>query len=445
MEDNAISVHGLSKRYSLGQNKRPHGAKGMLYSLSELFGRVPQEDDPSTIWALKDVSFEVKKGDRLGFVGKNGAGKSTLLKILSRVTYPTAGEACIRGRVTSLLEVGTGFLNQLTGRQNIYLNASFHGLSKKEINQRIPDIIEFSELERFIETPVKYYSSGMRARLAFSVAAHLDPDILLLDEVLAVGDMAFAQKCLQRVEQLTMGERTILFVSHSMGAIRRFCTRCIWLDCGQVVMDGSADKVTDAFTSASMTLRAHQKWVTEIADVGKPDNHKGNEDNAVAGLPEPPHARLVSASVLSHDGRLVETVCVSDEINLEVIYDIMFDGVYVLPAYRLYNQEGLLIFTITHHEVQTNIRKRAKGRYRSIATIPNHLLAIGRHTVSIGLNTPSVGPLIRHDVVEKALTFYVHETPFGESSALGPYVSVKGAVRPLCCWFDEKMQTNISD
>lgn len=435
MEDYAISVHGLSKRYSLGQKNRHHGAKGMLQGLSELFGRVPQ-DDHSTIWALKDVSFEVKKGERLGFVGKNGAGKSTLLKILSRVAYPTAGEARIRGRVTSLLEVGTGFLNHLTGRQNIYLNASFHGLSKKETDQRIPDIVEFSELERFIDTPIKFYSSGMRARLAFSVAAHLDPDILLLDEVLSVGDMAFAQKCLQRVEDLTKGERTILFVSHSMDAVRRFCTRCIWLDCGQIVMDGPVNMVTDAFTSDSMTLRAHQRWVFEPMESAKQPLHL-SDVNTVAGLPEPPHARLVSASVLAPDGRQTATVCVTDEIRLEVIYDILYDHAYIVPAFRLYNEQGVLIFTVTHSEALPGIYRRDKGRYRSIATIPPNLMAVGKHTVSIGLNTPSSGKLIRHEVIEHGLTFYVHEAPLGDRSALGPYVSVKGTVRPLCRWVDE--------
>lgn len=437
MEDYAISVRGLSKRYAIGQKKPDHGVKGMLRSMRDLLGQPPEEDQ-STIWALKDVSFDVRKGDRLGFVGKNGAGKSTLLKILSRVAYPTDGEARIRGRVTSLLEVGTGFLNHLTGRQNIYLNASFHGLSKKETDARLPDIVEFSELERFLDTPIKFYSSGMRSRLAFSVAAHLDPDILLLDEVLSVGDMAFAQKCLQRVEELTQGDRTILFVSHSMDAVRRFCTRCIWLDCGHVVMEGTSKEVTDAFTSDSMTLRAHKKW--EHDEVATKHKSESSKVGFAAGLPDPPHARLVSASVLTSDGRQTATVNVCDEVNLEVVYDILYDGAHVLPAFRLYNEQDVLIFTITHHETYPDTFRRGRGRYKSIATIPNHLLAVGKHNVSIGLNTPSAGKLVRHDVIENALTFYVHEAPFGELSAAGPYMSIKGAVRPLCNWIDEEIE-----
>jgi lipopolysaccharide transport system ATP-binding protein len=440
MEDYAISVHGLSKRYSLGQKKRYHSAKGMFQGFSELFGRLPQ-DDSSTIWALKDVSFEVKKGERLGFVGKNGAGKSTLLKILSRVAYPTAGEARIRGRVTSLLEVGTGFLNHLTGRQNIYLNASFHGLSRKETDQRFPDIVEFSELERFIDTPIKFYSSGMRARLAFSVAAHLDPDILLLDEVLAVGDMAFAQKCLERVEELTKGERTILFVSHSMDSVRRFCTRCIWLDCGQIVMDGPADKVTDAFTSDSMNLRAHRQWASETPKIPDPTLLPG-EEKPSSDLPEPPHARLISASILTPDGRQTATVSVTDPISFELIYEIFVNGVYVLPDFKIYNVEGILAFNLVHAGTlkSPDIKRRKSGTYRSVAMLPSHLLNVGLYKISVSLTSPSSGKLVVHAEADNVLSFYVHEAPMGVVSALGPYRKVNGVVRPLVSWMDESVE-----
>jgi lipopolysaccharide transport system ATP-binding protein len=209
-------------------------------------------------------------------------------------------------------------------------------------------------------------------------------------------------------------------------------------------MDGPATQVTDAFASDSMTLRAHQKWGLEISEAGKPEQ-KENEDSRAAGLPEPPHARLVSASVLAQDGRQTATVCVSDEIDLEVIYDILYDGVYILPAFRLYNEQGALIFTIAHRETLPDTFRRNTGRYRSVATIPNHLMAVGRHNVSIGLNTPSSGKLIRHDVIENALTFYVHEAPLSEQSALGPYVTVKGAVRPLCRWSDEKIEEQLAE
>jgi lipopolysaccharide transport system ATP-binding protein len=437
MEDYAISVRGLTKRYALGQKNPNHGMKGMLRSMRDLLGQPPVEDE-STIWALKDVSFEVKKGERLGFVGKNGAGKSTLLKILSRVAYPTSGEARIRGRVTSLLEVGTGFLNHLTGRQNIYLNASFHGLSKKEIDARISDIVEFSELERFIDTPIKHYSSGMRARLAFSVAAHLDPDILLLDEVLSVGDMAFAQKCLQRVDELTQSDRTILFVSHSMEAVRRFCTRCIWLDCGHVVMDGNSKEVTDAFTSDSMNLSAHRHW--EAAPIAKKIEMEPLALESIASKsPEPPYASLVSASLLTPDGRRTATVSVNDDICFELIYDITENDVYVLPDFKISTSENILAFNLVHGGALRvpEIEKRKAGRYRSIARLPSHLLNVGLYKVSVSLTTPTSGKLISHVVADHVLTFYVHEAPLGTISALGPYRRVKGVVRPLVDWEDE--------
>lgn len=435
MEDYAISVRGLSKRYAIGQKKPNRGVKGMLRSMRDLLGQ-PPEDDQSTIWALKDVSFDVSKGDRLGFVGKNGAGKSTLLKILSRVAYPTDGEARIRGRVTSLLEVGTGFLNHLTGRQNIYLNASFHGLSKKETDARIPDIVEFSELERFLDTPIKFYSSGMRSRLAFSVAAHLDPDILLLDEVLSVGDMAFAQKCLRRVEELTQGDRTILFVSHSMDAVRRFCTRCIWLDCGHVVMEGTSKEVTDAFTSDSMTLRSHQRWVDEeITEVGQIDTLEiGRKD---IGLPDTPHARLISASVLAPDGRQTSTVCVSDEIRLEVIFEVLFKKANIVPYFRITTDKDILAFNAVYTNLNSPLSDCLALRYRAVAIIPSHLLNTGRYFVTVGLCTPSPGKIVRHNESQNALSFYVHEAPFGSVSALGPYKNVPGVIRPLLKWEDE--------
>ena len=202
-------------------------------------------------WALDDVSFDIQYGERVGIIGRNGAGKSTLVKILSRVVYPTRGEARLRGRLVSLLEVGTGFNGDLTGRENVYMNASIHGLSRSEINKRFDDIIEFSGVQSFLDTPVKRYSSGMQMRLAFAVAAHLDPDILILDEVLTVGDLDFQQKCLERVQLLVSEGRTLLFVSHSLEALTSFCDRCIWLDGGKIRADGPTEEILDEYREQS--------------------------------------------------------------------------------------------------------------------------------------------------------------------------------------------------
>jgi lipopolysaccharide transport system ATP-binding protein len=241
IEKPAISVQNLSKRYFINQVMPSKGRMrfGDLFNIparflkGEIFNQVHSEENE--LWALKDVSFEVVRGQRMGVIGKNGAGKTTLLKILSRLVYPTEGKAVIRGRTTALFGVGTGFKPKLTGRENIYHNAALHGLTKKEINDKFREIVDFSGLERFIETPVLYYSKGMYARLAFSVAAHLDPEILMLDEVLSGGDMAFQKKCLNKIEGIAESGRTILFVSHNMNAVISLCNSCIWIEDGRIL------------------------------------------------------------------------------------------------------------------------------------------------------------------------------------------------------------------
>ncbi|HYD72392.1 MAG TPA: ABC transporter ATP-binding protein, partial [Candidatus Binatia bacterium] len=242
----AIRVEGLGKRYLL------EGAKRALLSANV------REDQ--SFWALRGVSFTVQEGERVGIIGRNGAGKSTLLKILSRVVAPSEGRAEIRGRVASLLEVGTGFNPLLSGRENIYLNAALLGLSRKQVEERLDAIIAFAEIGRFIEEPVKNYSTGMRARLGFAVAAHIDPDVLMLDEVLSVGDAAFQAKCLQRVGEMMGANPTLLFVSHSFASVRQFCDRCIWIERGEVTMDGGVDEVVQAYTDQVMSLRPSVKW-----------------------------------------------------------------------------------------------------------------------------------------------------------------------------------------
>jgi lipopolysaccharide transport system ATP-binding protein len=240
----AIRVNNISKRYRIGGN--PAGYKTLRESINQSF-RLPwakskhQDREAMILWALKDVSFEVKKGEVLGVIGRNGAGKSTLLKILSRVTKPTMGEVRLRGRVGSLLEVGTGFHPELTGRENIFLNGSILGLKKVEIENKFDEIVTFAEIEKFLDTQVKFYSSGMYMRLAFSVAAHLEPEILIIDEVLAVGDAAFQKKCLGMMGDVANGGRTVLFVSHNMSAIGQLCNRAIVLEDGKVVLDSKAD------------------------------------------------------------------------------------------------------------------------------------------------------------------------------------------------------------
>jgi len=249
-----IQVEGLGKRYRIGERERYLVLRDLLANalrapvrLLRSVGSSAKNHQPQHIWALKDVSFGVNEGEVLGIIGRNGAGKTTLLKILARITRPTEGFAEVRGRMGSLLEVGTGFHPELTGRENVYLSGAILGMKKKEIERKFDEIVAFAEVERFIETPLKHYSSGMQVRLAFAVAAHLEPEILLIDEVLAVGDTAFQRKCLGKMKDVAHRGRTVLFVSHDLGAINKLCSRAIFLRGGQVRADGETGAVTDRY------------------------------------------------------------------------------------------------------------------------------------------------------------------------------------------------------
>lgn len=263
-DDVVISVENLSKRYLVGHNaptERYHSLRDTIVRHGRNFARktldmargrqIVQGDSVEEFWALKDVSFEVKQGEVLGIIGRNGAGKSTLLKILSRITEPTAGRVVLNGRVASLLEVGTGFHPELTGRENIFLNGAILGMNKVEIKRKFDEIVEFAGVEKFLDTPVKRYSSGMYVRLAFAVAAHLEPEILIVDEVLAVGDAEFQKKCIGKMQDVAGQGRTVMFVSHNMAAVRSLCGSCLWLDCGLIRESGSTADVLDHYLRSS--------------------------------------------------------------------------------------------------------------------------------------------------------------------------------------------------
>jgi lipopolysaccharide transport system ATP-binding protein len=243
---NCIQIEGLSKRYRIGILQYNLSLREQLVAFAKHPFNVARDKDES-IWALRNISFRANEGDIVGIVGRNGAGKSTLLKILARITHPTSGNVKVEGRVASLLEVGTGFHDELTGRENIYLNGSILGMRKREVDRHFDEIVAFSGVEQFIDTPIKRYSSGMRLRLGFAVAAHLDPDVLIVDEVLAVGDAAFQKKCIQAMEGLRKTGRTVLFVSHNLAAVEHLCSRGIWIDAGQIRMDGRAKEIIEAY------------------------------------------------------------------------------------------------------------------------------------------------------------------------------------------------------
>lgn len=290
MSGTVIQVQNVWKEYHLGVISH----RTLARDLQSWWAKVRGKDDPNTkiclpgihnsisadrFWAVKDVSFQVKQGEVIGIIGRNGAGKSTLLKILSRVTAPTRGEVRFKGRIASLLEVGTGFHPDLTGRENVFLNGAILGMTRDEIRSKFDEIVAFAEVEKFIDTPVKRYSSGMYVRLAFAVAAHLEPEILIIDEVLAVGDINFQNKCLKKMNDVATSNRTILFVSHNMSSIRRLCTRALWLDSGEIKMEGDASDVVAAyqnqvfsenfeqvewFTRSDREWPARETWVTAV-------------------------------------------------------------------------------------------------------------------------------------------------------------------------------------
>ena len=319
MSDFAIRSENLGKQYRIGSQlgKYPTLRDKLADALAAPLRRVGKllrgeatgaAGLDETIWALRDVSIEIGQGEVVGIIGRNGAGKSTLLKILSRITEPTVGFVDICGRVGSLLEVGTGFHNELTGRENVYLNGAILGMKREEIDRKFDEIVAFAEVEKFIDTPVKHYSSGMYLRLAFAVAAHLEPEILLVDEVLAVGDAAFQKKCLNKMEGVGQQGRTVLFVSHNMPAITRLCERAILLDEGRVIMDGLASQVVSTYLSSDLGTTAVREWPD-------PGQAPGNEV-----------ARLRAVRVRSEDGQVTDVVDIRQPVGIEMEYEVLKSG-----------------------------------------------------------------------------------------------------------------------
>lgn len=367
MTQTAIHVERLSKQYRLGQVVAAQPTLGeRLYdvagsALNRLRGKQAQETTKGdAFWALNDVSFEAEQGKVFGVIGRNGAGKSTLLKILSRITEPTSGEALMHGRVGSLLEVGTGFHPELTGRENVYLNAAILGMKRREVAAKFDDIVAFAELEKFIDTPVKRYSSGMYVRLAFAVAAHLEPEVLLIDEVLAVGDAGFQQRCLGRMSEIAQGGRTVLFVSHDMGAIARLCDKVMLLDGGQVELIGEPQQAIDRYLQLVSNWRSDPAGVfngslTEVMRFHELTINGVNNTQPRIVHPEQPIKLHVTGSV----DRLVP--------NFRTTFSIFRDGTRLL----------------TQHDTPVPTDMPA-GKFEAQTEIPAYLLRPGRYTVSIG-------------------------------------------------------------
>jgi len=329
---------------------------------SNVYGLKSSSDDTSELWALKDISFEVNQGEVLGIIGRNGAGKSTLLKILSRITEPTSGRAILRGRVASLLEVGTGFHPELTGRENIFLNGAILGMKKAEIARKFDEIVAFAEVERFIDTPVKRYSSGMYVRLAFAVAAHLEPEILIIDEVLAVGDAAFQRRCLGKMSEQAQSGKTVLFVSHNMAAVAQLCQHVIWVDAGKIKLRGHPDVVLSDYLSHESTLIAERRWLCE------------------RDAPGDEHVRLLAVRVLQ-ENQVADVVDINQSANIEIAFAAQRPVSNLVSGVNLYNLAGTCLTATCDWRPNA----LASGVYRKQVTIPPHTLAEGRVDVLVQL------------------------------------------------------------
>jgi lipopolysaccharide transport system ATP-binding protein len=411
---NAIEAHELSKSYRIGQMQAAYGT--LRDSLARIGSRGRTEPQKrEEIWALRDVSFRVREGEVLGVVGRNGAGKSTLLKILTRITTPTTGRAIIKGRVGSLLEVGTGFNPELTGRENVFLNGSILGMKRKEIQRKLPDIVEFSGIDRFIDTPVKRYSSGMYVRLAFSVAAHLEPEILLVDEVLAVGDAEFQQRCLGRMEDFSGTGRTVVFVSHNMQTINQLCDRAIWLDGGEIVEDGDPSDVVTHYLQGSHSSSSFISW---------PDDDTAPGDDL---------ARLLSVRSIDEDGNTVDAVDVREAIGIEMRYRVLRPGPSVFAKIRVRDRRTDVAFNAM--DTASHAQDSAEpGIYTSTAWIPANLLNEGTTTVDVAICTLRAPKLHQRAARYEAVLFTIFDPGDGDT-ARGRFTGqLSGVVRPRLEW-----------
>lgn len=442
MSDVAIKCDGLSKQYRIGEQERYKALRDVITDVASApFRHVRsaftrngkngstrsselETRNSDRFWALQDVSFEVNRGEVIGIIGRNGAGKSTLLKILSRITKPTKGHAKIHGRVGSLLEVGTGFHPELTGRENIYLNAAILGMRKAEVERKFDEIVSFAEVEKFIDTPVKRYSSGMYTRLAFAVAAHMDTDILVVDEVLAVGDGQFQKKCLGKMGEVAQTGRTVLFVSHNMVAVRTLCTRVILLNAGKIEGNGPPAAIVSSYLDSGRNNLAETSWTDESLA-------PGNE-----------LYRLRGVRVRRDDGEVTSTINRQQSFQVEIDYVSLVAGSRLGTTVVVYNDDGICIFSsISNREPKWHGISRPRGLFRSICRIPSNLLVEGKYFISTLVWGDNYNFASRQDSV---VQFEIHEDGESRGDYFGGW---SGVIHPALEWsadLIEEQETEVS-
>jgi lipopolysaccharide transport system ATP-binding protein len=426
-----IRVENVSKQYRIGAIRPPYQTlREALSQAIRLPFRRPQNRPQARngkIWALKDISFTIEPGEVVGIIGRNGAGKSTLLKILSRVTEPTIGRVQLYGRIGSLLEVGTGFHPELTGRENVFLNGAILGMTRIEIQRKFEEIVAFSEIEKFIDTPVKWYSTGMYLRLAFAVAAHFEPEILIIDEVLAVGDANFQEKCLNKMNDLRRGGRTILFVSHNMAAVSRLCKRVISLSEGMIVSDGP--------TAVDESKKPADSKVATVGSNNLAPRVKITSEKCWDTIDETPGddtVRLRAVRTRTEDGKIVDSVDIRRPVGIEMEFDVLESGHILVPNYHFRDENGVDVFSANDHDPVWRRQPRPAGHYVSTAWIPGNFLSEGILRVSAAVST--MVPVKVHVYEIDVCSFRVFDTQDGDS-ARGDYVGpLPGFVRPLLAW-----------
>jgi homopolymeric O-antigen transport system ATP-binding protein len=411
----AIKILGVGKEYFRGVH---HTHSRLLSGAISQWGRRllgrATDDEYSTVdlepfWALKDVSLTIEQGEVVGLVGRNGSGKSTLLKIIAQITAPTIGEIRLRGRTGTLLEVGTGFHPELTGRENVYLNGAILGMSRVEIDRKFDEIVDFSGVEAFIDTPVKRYSSGMHTRLAFSIAAHLDPEILIIDEVLAVGDAEFQRKCLAKMKTVTSDGRTVIFVSHNMTTVASLCTQCVLLD------NGVVQAVDKPLAIADLYFSSDKNRAGAARNFGVDAERPGDDV-----------ARLCSARVHDSNFRDVEDIDRNEKIGVEMTFEVLKAGNRLTPNLHVFQQDQYAFVSSPRQEAALQ-----RGTYRSTMWIPSRFLNNGPFVVGLGLTT--MNPLVVHFYEHDAIRFYVNDDT-QDPRRNGYTGAFPGAIRPDLDW-----------
>ena len=406
-----IKVENLAKKYKIGVKK----PETLVESFVSFFKKRSKEND---FWALKDINIEIKEGEILGIIGRNGAGKSTLLKILARTTLPTEGKVTIDGKISALLEVGTGFHPELTGRENIYLNGAILGMKRNEIKQKFDEIVDFAEIRKFLDSPVKHYSSGMYVRLAFAIAAHLDPEILIVDEVLAVGDARFQKKCIGKIAAVAKRGRAVIFVSHSMQMMEMLCHKVVLLENGKVHAFGKTSAVIEKYYA--------------LNEAAEPKEVKKNIDGDSV-------AKFLRARVLNKEGKRQKTFDPSQEIVIELEYQVLKNNEHLTPNIHIYTSDGAYLLNSADLLIDPQGNSKTKtGKYLAKCVIPGNLLNHG--TYYIGLAVSTLVPVIVHFYKENYIKIKVVNLLKLKNQNKTYHFEIPGLIHPTLPWEGKQLK-----